>query len=689
MPSFKSLLLSGSLLSIVFSVGATEEKSDNQSKPTVSSHTITVYGRQPDDTVNSVPQTINVFDSETFELTGADTLSDIIRLVPGASKTGSSLDMFNDDFLMRGFDAEQAVNGLGLARTAHPTDMVNVERIEVLKGPASILYGQMEPGGTINIVTKQAQAEFYSSGLLQVGQNKLVRGAADVTGALSSKVNGRLNMAYQEQESEVDFWNYNKAFVAPNISIDLTDTSSLIFEGAYSVNEWTAIPGGNPVSGTLKANPNGQIAESFNSSWKDGNTRRDSYSSNLRFIQEIKDDLLLRASYSYTKNDADWKEYVPFGLADDNRTLERLVFVGHDADSKDTDFILDLAGDIKLGEWSHKFVTGINFQNSDSVRPVKLYRVESIDLFEPRYRAMELLDSAKLRDRTLSGESEVKAFFVQDRITVNNAFHVLAGLRYTDSDQSQQLMNHLDDNSVNNEKLKQSDWTTQAGVIYDFTQQTSAYLSRSESFVPQQGTTSGKKNLEAEQATQIEMGIRHQFARMQLSAATYLIEKENIAIEDPLNSDFEVTTGKASSKGFDLSVLGYITQDWYLSAAYSYTDTEVKHTDDPEIEGNHFSNVPLNTATLQSRYYLDSVPGLSIGATVVYMDERPGDDESSFVLPDHTRLDIAGFYRINESLQFDVFVNNLLDEDVYSPGSFDGVIKESGRTVSVQLKYTD
>ncbi len=115
---------------------------------------VSVYGRQKNDTVQAIPQSVSVYGRENFELAQADTVGDVIRLTPSATRAGSGRDMFADDFLIRGFGAEQSVNGLGFRQTDHPTDLANVERLEVLKGPASVLYGQMEPGGTINVVTK-------------------------------------------------------------------------------------------------------------------------------------------------------------------------------------------------------------------------------------------------------------------------------------------------------------------------------------------------------------------------------------------------------------------------------------------------------------------------------------------------------------------------------------------------------
>lgn len=649
---------------------------------------ITVYGRQKDDTVEAIPQSVNVYTQEDFDNTSANAVGDILRLTPNATKAvGSSLDMFADDYLIRGFDAEQSTNGLGFRQTDHPTDLANVERIEVLKGPASVLYGQMEPGGTVNVVTKQPLAYNYADASVEYGSHDYKRATLDVTGPINDKVRARLNLAYQDSESHVDFWEYNRFFVAPNVTMDLTDTTNLTVEGSYSQNEWTAIPGGAPIEGSIVDNPNGEYGKSFNTAFKDSVTERDSHYVNARLTQAVTDTIDARLSYSFTRNDADFVEYAPFGLGDDFRTLDRIIFASDGSYKKDHDVILDLTGELATGPLTHKFTAGVNYRKSDVFRPTQLFHTAPIDLFDPQYSPAVLNEADQFRDRTTHQDDESLAGFLQDRITVAQRWHLLAGLRYTDSEQSQKNVDHLDGDSVDEAELNETNWSTQAGLVFDLTDSTSLFASRTDSFVPQQGTTSGLKPLKAEEGTQYEAGIRIAFGDLKVDAAGFVIDKENMAIDDPLDDDFEVAQGEARSKGGELSVKGYVTPDWFVNAAYGYTDTEVKNSDDPELEGKRFVNVPLHTAALQSRYHIRAVPGLSVGGTVTYVGERPGDDENSFTLPSYTRVDLATYYAVTDAVQVDLLVDNVLDEEIHSPASFSGVVREPGRTYQARLKY--
>ncbi len=646
---------------------------------------VSVYGRQKNDTVEAIPQSVSVYNRENFALAQADTVGDVVRLTPSANRAGSGRDMFADDFLIRGFNAEESVNGLGFRQTDHPTDLANVERLEILKGPASVLYGQMEPGGTINVVTKQPLDYYQAEMGAEYGSYDYHRTTLDVTGPLNDRVRARLNLAHQDSNASMDYWGYERLFVAPNVTVDLTDTTNLTVEGSYSANEWTALPGGAPAEGAIEPNPNGHYSDDFNTAWKDATTERDSLYLNTRLVQAITDTIDARLSYAYTRNDQTFQEYAPFGLGADFRTLDRIIFASDDAQQTDHEVILDLSGEATLAGMAHRFIAGVNYRESDSTRPTQVFLVDPIDLYEPVYGPMD--PSTKARDRGFTQTDRLLAGFVQDRVSFADKWTLLAGLRYTDAEQSQKTTDFMANDAITRAELGETAWTTQLGLVYDLTDSTSLYTSRNEAFVPQQGTTSGRQPLDAEESVQYEAGVRVTADRLNINAAGFIIEKDNMAISDPLNAGFEVAQGRARSQGAELTVDGYATSNLYLSAGYGYTDTEVLRTDDQTLEGNRFVNVPLHTAALQSRYYLNAVTGLSLGGTVAYVDERPANADNSVTLPAYTRVDLGAYYAVTDALQLDLLLNNVTDEEIFSPGSFDGVIREEGRTYLARVKY--
>jgi len=163
---------------------------------------VVVFGRVEAEQNLQVPQTVDVLDAQLLTTIGANSVGDALRFIPGASRDGSGLDAFGDTYLMHGFYSSQTVNGIGVNRLNSARDSVNIERIEVLKGPASVLYGQLQPGAVVNLVTKQPQVEQYVEASFEGARFDQYRATLDATGALSGdeKLTGRITGAYEDED---------------------------------------------------------------------------------------------------------------------------------------------------------------------------------------------------------------------------------------------------------------------------------------------------------------------------------------------------------------------------------------------------------------------------------------------------------------------------------------------------------
>lgn len=650
---------------------------------------INVYGRIPDDSVKEIPQGVAVFNRDVMDISPVITVGDIVRFVPTATRDGSTLNAFGDDYLIRGFGVSQAVNGLGFNRVAHARDSANVERVEILKGPAAVLYGQMEPGAVVNVVTKQAQDEFSAEAGVELGRYDDQRYTLDVTGPFSDRVRGRLNMAYRNADTFIDFWNLEHFFVAPNLAVDISPTTHLVFEGAYSSNSWSSFQNGRPASGAFLPNPNGRYANSFNPDEKGlGFTDRDSATANLRLTQAVNESLDARFSYTYTRNEADFRETFVTGLEDDFRTIQRFMFIGKDAYENDHNLLLDLTGEATTGALRHQFIAGFNYREFDASRPARFVPITSLDMFDPVYGTVSEADVSPALPDFKQDFKSVEAF-IQDRISFSGRAHLLLGLRYTDAAQDTKFV--AVDGSVSPDELDETNWTTQVGLLYDVTDSLSLYANRSESFVPQFGTSSGGRPFDAEESTQYEIGTRYYLGDngVRIDAAVFTITKENLATSDPANPGFEAAIGEVESKGFELSMSGYLLPNWYLGLTYGYLETEVKRDFDG-LQGKEIRNTPENTASLQTRYDITSglLKGLGIGGSVEYVDQRYGDSDNTFNLPSHTRVDLGLYYAVNDNIQVDYLINNATDEDIYNEGfNILRVVEEPGRTYLARFTY--
>jgi len=184
---------------------------------------ILVYGRLTKDTALSIPQSVDVIDSQAIQSSNSDTVGEVLRFIPGASRDGSLLDAFGDTYLIRGFLANQTINGIAVSTMRQARDSIGIERVEVLKGPASVLYGQLQPGAVVNIVTKQPQREWKGSAGFSYDRYDEFRGTVDLTGPLSAggDLRFRVTGAYDDADSFIEYWHRRHLFVAPVGGIDI------------------------------------------------------------------------------------------------------------------------------------------------------------------------------------------------------------------------------------------------------------------------------------------------------------------------------------------------------------------------------------------------------------------------------------------------------------------------------------
>ncbi|MBL4640065.1 MAG: TonB-dependent receptor plug domain-containing protein [Kordiimonadaceae bacterium] len=358
---------------------------------------IVVFSRSRKESSLSIPQTVDLIDNKLLKSVAALTIGDALRFVPGASQDGSKLDAFSDNYLIRGFGSDQTINGASKNRLNHSRDAVNVERIEVLKGPASVLYGQLEPGAVVNVVTKQAEEDFSAEVSFEAGRFDHYRGTLDVTGSLtdSGNVRFRLTGAYEDSDAFVDFWNREHIFIAPTIAFDIGEDTTFTVEALYSKNTWSAFYNGVPILGTLEPNANGVIPANRHLAdpTLDGTVRRTS-DVTARLDHSFNDDVALRAVVSWTEGVQDYEEvfalpvagYFPIGPSEAEQTrLVNRVLLTTDSNTETYAAHLDLSFSLNTGPVAHDLAIGVDYQSRNSKQSNGADLLFPLDQFTPTY----------------------------------------------------------------------------------------------------------------------------------------------------------------------------------------------------------------------------------------------------------------------------------------------------------------
>jgi iron complex outermembrane recepter protein len=656
--------------------------------------TVTVFGRAIEDTVRDVPQTLSVFTPEFTFNAGAVDFHNVLRFVPTSASRYSEIGFYPGESVIRGFASSRTINGLGLDTMNHGADLVNAERIEVLMGPASVLYGSMQPGAVVNVVTKRPKDQFHFEMDAGFGSYNDQRYSVDVGGPLSDSVRVRLNAAYRDRESFLDYWSLNKISVAPVMEVDVSDKTLLTLEGFYSRNDWGAGTWlGGPPEGLLTPNPNGNYRRSFFPANPDADegvgTVRQSGRFDATLRHDFSDTLSARMAVSYTYGQSDDADIIPFGFVNnDFRTVQRLYFFGLDSRNDDYSYYLDVAGELMTGPIRHRYSVGAEYrtQKEDNSKGRGARLASPVDLFNPVYNAT--LPNPLVLNAT-EIDTETRGIFLQDRMSIGERLHLIAGVRYAEVDVSN-VFTPAGGTPAAPDKLSQDAWPTQFGVVFDVTDSVSLFANRAESFLPRSGTTAGAKPFPPEEGNQIEAGAKFDLGNSGLigNLALFQVEKPDVLAPDPQNFGSLALLGAVKSQGIELSVNGSLTADWTLYAAYAYMTTDVESSD-TDLDGNELPNAPENTFSLMTRYDIPGGPltGLGFSAAVQYSAGRFAEEANSIWLPSHTRLDLGVYYEINDHVDVSLLVNNATDEDIWSGFSPNWISIDLPRTYVGRVRY--
>ncbi|MCC5608958.1 TonB-dependent siderophore receptor [Nostoc sp. CHAB 5834] len=627
-------------------------------------------GTRTDTPILDIPQAIQVVprkvldDQQVIRLDEA--LNNVSNVIAGGADTSTEA-----RYTIRGFDnAPLLIDGFRQYGYPEVPDTANLERIEVLKGPSSILYGEIQPGGVINAVTKQPLSEPFYEAELQVGNYGLIRPRIDISGPLNNDKSQlyRLNLAYLNSESFRGFdQNFEQFFVAPALAVKLSENTDITFYLQYSnrIRPFDAglIAVGDRVVDVPRdrilnepddyiertfVNTGYALEHRFNNSWKIRNAFR----------------------YATTRVFSD-KLTIPTAFDETTGILDR-VYAYDDFYSDDYSLQTNVVGKFNTGSVKHTLLFGLdlNRTNSNSFSKADFFNSAPLDIFNPVYRNFP---RTSLNDVLIDRESKTNrlGIYVQDEIAFSDSLKLLAGLRYETVDQKinnqPSLFYPNGDTSQSNEA-----WTPRVGIVYQPIKKLSFYASYSQSFNPNidRFTINGDP-LEPERGEGYEVGVKAELLESKVFAtlAYFDITKQNVATED-LNFPglgISVATGEQRSQGIELDVSGQILPGWNIIASYAYTDAEVTADSSVPIIGNRLIGVPRHNASLWTTYELQrgNLQGLGIGVGVNYLGERQGDLENSFELDSYFLTNAAIFYR-RDNWRFALNFKNIFDIDYIS-----------------------
>ncbi|MGO1070315.1 TonB-dependent siderophore receptor [Lysobacter sp. CA199] len=614
-----------------------------------------------------VPQSVSVITAQQMRDRGIQGIEEAVWYTAGAQGGGYGQDTRSDWLLVRGFSPARYMDGLtltdGVWTGGTRIEPYGLERLDVLKGPSSVAYGAMPPGGLVNMVSKRPTTEPLHEVEFTVGNYDLRQAAFDFGGPLGSSGQWfyRLTGLARNSDNYVDYVQDDRYFFAPAVSWKPSEDTSLTLLARWQKADTAQGGGFLPADGTLLPNPNGKIPrERFTGEpgWNDyvKTMRSVGYEFSHRFDNQV----TFRQNLRYGKVDVDHDAGVgAFGLQADQRTLTRYYFPLEETSKS---FAVDNNVELKFdtGAWQHTLLAGVDYRRLESdYASAFAFGAPSLDIFNPVYGAPIVKPAYTSRQDKVQQQLGV---YVQDQIKIDRWVITAAGRQDRVRTRTDQLLA----TPVTRERQNDSKFSGRVGVNYLFDSGWAPYVSWSQSFEPTVGANFAGQSFKPTTGEQIEAGLKFQPAsgRVLATLAVYEIKQENTLTVDPNHTLFSVQQGETRVRGAELEGRWNFGNGLSVYGAYTYTDSEVTRTNDAGALGKQIALQPRNIASLGADYTIGygALSGLGFGAGVRYTGDHYGDIYNQWKTPSYTLFDASVRYDL-DSWRFQLNASNLSDKE--------------------------
>lgn len=654
--------------------------------------------------LEELPQAVSVITAGTLQELGVIRINDALDIAPGIARQNTFGGVW-DSFAVRGFAGDinvpsgYLVNGYNSGRGfGGIRDTSSVERIEVLKGPGSALFGRGEPGGIVSITTKKPQFETQGSVSVSAGSDNFQRAEGDFTTALSDAIAIRVNGAFEDADSYRDTVETKRYFASPSILAKLGPDTSISYELEWSQQELPFDRGVVARDGVLGVIPNSR----FLGEPGDGPMDIDVQGHQVQLQQNFAGSWALLVGGAYRETELKGFGQSPELVASrqpfftDGQTLSRQRRYT-DYESSDLVVRAEVSGTFDSGPLRHHLLFGADYEEFELDRLQTRYRppvftptstleqLNAVNVFNPVYGILAVPNSFVFND---TEEQTAYGIYLTDQIDLTDQWKLRLGGRYDWFKQS------IDDRLAVLQPPEQdvTAFSPQAGVVYELSDVVSFYTAFAKGFRPNSGFDIQRRPFEPEKTKSYEVGMKLAGGAWSGTVAIFKMEKTNVITADPVNSGFSVAIGEAESQGVELEFNGELPAQFRVMLSYAYTDAEsATSVLDPDFRkvvaaGDPLINIPEHNASVLVFKDIDiGQQMLTLGVGAKYFSRRLGETGTDFFLPEYTLVRLLASYEVTEKLSVSGEVNNLFDEEYY-PASYAALWVAPGATRQFQIR---
>lgn len=650
----RSLVVSlGGMLSVApLAALAQEERVAND--PVV----VTATALKVDTPLVETPRPVSSVDREELEARNVQQLDETFRYRAGVLSGHFGSDNNTDWFKVRGFDQSTYQDGLRIYREGFYQwlpEPFGLERVDVFKGPSSILYGEAPPGGLINAVSKRPTETPQGEVNVQFGNRDHRQVGIDTSGPVgeSDNVRYRLVGLYKERDGDLNATNNERYYFAPSLAVDVSDDTTVTFLASVQKDDGVPVNSFKLPYGTVQDTPFGRVDPQTNLSepgydkdnrtqWALGYELRHHLNDTWRFEQDLR----------YSELDLELRSTYAFFMADERQAARGHVYRDGTIDSLTVDNRM-------VGTWytdrtENTLLLGADYQNlgvsGQEADPFPFG--DPIDIFNPTYGNFTPIGADDLLTREI--DKEQTGLYAQNQLRIDDRWVLLGGVRY---DQADTENRNVTAGTTQRSDDDQVSWS--GGAMYLGENGVNPYISYTESFDPLGRVDSDGDLYEPREGRQWEAGVKVAPFGWDgyVTAAVFDLQESNTLINSP--SGFQVQEGERTSQGFELEGVGYLTDDLKVTAAYTYTDSRLEDDQRAPLIPRHQASTWLDYA-----FTGGALNGVTLGGGVRYVGSTIDTSVADNTAVDsYTLVDAMVGYEFADGWQAQLNVNNLTDKE--------------------------
>ncbi|HCQ7174496.1 TonB-dependent siderophore receptor [Enterobacter cloacae] len=614
-----------------------------------------------------IPQVVNTVSDKVLEDQHATSLDEALYNVSNVVQT-NTLGGTQDAFVRRGFGANRdgsiMTNGL---RTVLPRSFnAATERVEVLKGPASTLYGILDPGGLINVVTKRPETRFGGSISATSSSFGGGTGQIDVTGPIDgTRLAYRLTGEYQDEDYWRNFGNERSTFIAPSLTWFGDDATVTVL---YSHRDYkTPFDRGTIFDLSTKQPVNVDRKTRFDEPFN----VTDGQSDLAQLNAEYRLNSQWTAKFDYSFSQDKYSDNQARVMAYDAKTgnLTRRVDATQGSTQRMHSTRADLQGNVDIAGFYNEILTGVSYENYDLLRTdmMRCKNVKDFNIYHPTYGNLSKCTTVSAADSDQTLKQESYSAYAQDALYLTDKWIAVAGLRYQYYTQYACKGRPFNVNTDSRDEQ----WTPKLGLVYKLTPSVSLFANYSQTFMPQSSIASYIGDLPPETSNAYEVGAKFDlFDGITANIALFDIHKRNVLYNESVGGEtIAKTAGRVRSQGVEVDLAGSLTENTNIIASYGYTDAKV--LEDPDYAGKPLPNVPRHTGSLFLTYDIHNAIGgntLTLGGGGHGVSRRSATNGADYYLPGYFVADafVAYKMKLQYPVTLQVNVKNLFDKTYYT-----------------------